>query len=242
MKTLYAATFLLGLAAVSSVRAETLALAETGAGYRETFAGRAPVSGRMLTGLAYGGSASAFETSLVRLALGSERGGDFICVRVQSQDGLYWSENTYVLPRRGDAAPGLAIDTAYHRELADYLTTQIGIRAMMAKDCSGNSGALVPALPSAAVDLSRLTFQLNVSGRRPAARLIDGTGAEIAAAACQTIDGGTAVAFNYACDIALPPSLADGAYGLEVALRGITGARTVEHFGVMIERAGLHGL
>ncbi|MCF4167182.1 hypothetical protein L2U69_16155 [Zavarzinia compransoris] len=232
------AALLLALAVPGAAAAETLALAE--GDYREAFAGLAPVSGRLLTGLSFA-AAGTFETGSVRLGLGAARTSEFVCVRVQSQDGLYWSENVYRLPPQGEAAPGLEIKTGYARELARYGVGQIGIRALTGRDCAAAEGALVPALPATQVDFARLTFQLNASGRRPSARLFDGAGAEVAAAACAPAEDGAAVAFNYACEIALPAELADGAYRLEVTLRGMTGARTVERFDVLVRRNAVHG-
>lgn len=233
------AALLLALAVPAAASAETLALAE--GDYREAFAGLAPVSGRLLTGLSFAAAGGTFATGDVRLGLGAERSSEFVCVRVQSQDGLYWSENVYRLPPQGEAAPGLEIKTGYARELARYGTGQIGIRALTGRDCAAAEGALVPALPAATVDFTRLTFQLNASGRRPSARLFDGAGAEVAAATCAPAEDGAAVAFNYACDVALPPHLGDGAYRLEVTLRGMTGARTVERFDVLVRRNAVHG-
>ncbi|MDD3444917.1 MAG: hypothetical protein PHS60_05875 [Zavarzinia sp.] len=238
MQTFRAVIVLAYLSAGLTAHAETLSLAE--ANYKEAFTGSAPVSGRVLTGLAYGRAGEHFNTGALRLGLGAERGAGFVCVRVQSQDGLYWSENAYLLPERGEAAPSLEIRTSFAEQLARYRVGQIGIRALAARDCAAADGALVPALTTAPADLTRLSFQLNVSGRRPEARLLPVAGAPLSAA-CVSLKDSAAVAFNYACDIALPPDLPDDTYRLEVTLRGMTGARTVEHFEVMIARGGLHG-
>lgn len=238
MNRLRALIFLLGTGFSATAQGETLALADEG--YREAFSGLAQVSGRTLTGVAYGSQPGPFDSTAVRLALGAVRQADFICVRLQSQDGLYWSENSYRLPPAGEITPSLEVRTAFARELARYQTAQIGIRALTGRDC-GQATALVPALPAGTVDFNRLTVQLNVSGRRPTVRLTDTAGLEVSPATCNAAREAAAVAFNYACDLALPPALADGTYRLEVTLRGMTGTKTVESFDIAVARAGRHG-
>ncbi len=206
-------------------------------GFQERFSGATPVSGQMLSGLAYESTEGALDLDAVGLGYPYSDGAETICVRMTTDDGRYWAINLYAASQPPSGSPPLlTVPTNYGNQLSQYSNDGLLLLASRSSDCADLvEHPLIPGLIGARAPGGGLLAYVNVSQGRVQAWL-EHEGARVSEpASCSSPSDGTKVTYSHVCNLDISGSGTGEHYDLVVSVRSMTGSTLSQRYGVYVE-------
>ena len=191
---------------------------------RESYSGRADVSGTELVGLMLGAPAVLSFPPEVTVVQPTPGEPSRLCIRVVTRDGLFWSDNPFDIaasPSASVVAGPISVDE--RRLLSRYSPEQVLVRAAVPQGgkCSDLSAVRVYA-PARGDDAGGdvLRVQLNTHGLQAHARLLthEDTPEVISSTACGSVEKEVAVAADRECVLDVSSPKATGLVDLHVVI------------------------
>jgi hypothetical protein len=171
---------------------------------------------RGLVGLHIGYGVGPFYLERVKVPILSVTSGRNYCVKVVSNDGAYWSLNSYQRKDDKNALYGIETRSKYKDLLSKvYSSSDIAIRVIASNTCTENSaGLLMPAILPGATSEGPLVGYINTPGDRITARLVDDFKRTIALGICKT--DRDAVVFTEVCQFPIAENSVKAITKLEI--------------------------
>jgi len=166
------------------------------------------VSGNVVVGIMTTAVALAIVEDEIAINATAESGGQQLCLRAASRDGIYTSRNVYSIPGGAVGSIRLPYDSKHTNIVRDYAEDEIALTAT-AGDC--DSGAMDYYLlgSAAASDGDSAVMYLNSFGATDVFVEIDGV-----LKPCKYISEGRRIAFDFICPLEV--SSGDGAVPITI--------------------------
>ena len=176
--------------------------------FLEDYEPEVSVSGNVVVGIMTTAVALAIAKDQIAISATAESGGQQLCLRAASRDGIYTSKNVYAVPDGAVGSIRLPYDSKHTKVVREFVEDEIALTAT-AGDC--DSGAMdYYLLGSAAASEGDLAVMyLNSFGATDVSVEIDGV-----AKPCKYISEGRRIAFDFICP--LDVSSGDGAVPIKI--------------------------
>jgi len=162
----------------------------------ESYEPEVSVSGNVVVGIMTTAAAAAITSDQIAITATADTGGQHLCLKATSRDGIYTSRNVYALPN----APG-NVRLPYRSKLADvvddYGENEIALSATVG-DCESGASDYFLLDSSAGGDAASAVMYLNSFG---ATDVFVEAGGEIET--CEYISEGRRTTFDFICPLAI---------------------------------------
>jgi hypothetical protein len=208
--------------------------------YVESFVGKPKVSGNLLVGLRFGGTAGNFDPKAIGLHVTPKLGGHSACVDISTRDGLYYAQNMYSIPAASGNLVPFESGTAHADLLSKYNIADVAVTVRLVSDCNApDVGDLVPAImnspsgpPAKPSQTLSLVALVNAEPDRLKVALLR-NGVEAATAECKSDPNAVQISFTSSCAFSGGPDLPPGRYDLLIRVRERFASRD-SHFSVQL--------
>jgi hypothetical protein len=235
LRAAFASLVLCGLVSTSAQAQEVSFNLPQGATLNEVYSGPrsegVKASGQVLAGVSLGHSQAPFQADRIAVLRPSQV--EWICLRIETIDGRYWSLDKFQADGRNGAVGVVRLPSEHIAELSHYRAEDVAVRVLAGQDCTELSeGMLLPTLSKTAARPTTLTLLVNAGTRRAAARI---EGSE-AWAPCQPIADRATVAFTHECEVPLGAAAgaATGEVKVDVVTLGLTGSRDPRTYSIRL--------
>lgn len=209
---------------------------DSAAPFNERYADTAQVGGTRLVGLMYVPASGALTFAGLKVILPATA-GTTLCLDVTTRDARYTASNPYAVPQTGGwtvAQPVFA--TRYQAELSTYSSEDAAVVASLAADCAADQDRTY-VVAAIGAETAQLIVKVNSFGLKTRARLLAEDGSVLSEAVCTEPPGGSLVAYDQDCRLAVPADPAATSMQLELTRRKQTGGLQTETFKIALKQA-----